>query len=49
MSVFVDDVISFLWKTSTIYVKIDVTYIYKTKYLQNYSIMVCKESKEMNE
>ena len=32
-----------------IYMKINIDYIYKTIYLQNYVIIVCKESKEMNE
>ena len=49
MSVFVDDVIRFLWNKWTIYVKINIYYIHKTRYLQNYSIIVCKEIKEMNE
>ena len=49
MSVFNDDVSIFLWNKQTIYIKININYIYKTGYLQNYSIMVCEDSKQMNE
>ena len=49
MSVFIDGVIRFLWNKWTIYFKINIYYVYKTRYLQNYSIIVCKKSKEMNE
>ena len=46
MSVFVDDVINFLWNKQTICIKININYMYKTRYFRVYLIMVCKDNKE---
>ena len=40
--------LAFCETNKPIYIKINIYYIYKTRYLQNYSIIACKESKEMN-
>ena len=49
MSVFVDNVISFLWNKRIKHIKTRVIYIYKTRYIWNHSVMGYKENKEMNE